>query len=91
MTSFFGGDPAVSHWTLTIPFNYRLTGEAKREAVKQRDDTRAKLKTAGYKERYFQFRNDDAKGKEAARRLAETEKALWEPIAVLDIHEGCFL
>lgn len=106
MTSFFGGDPSVSHFTLSVSCGsnkkllaFRATNDWKNEASekKRRDQVRktrnAKLKALGFKEAYFQFKNKDEAGKKAAYAAAEAHARKWREKSgyAFEIVEGCFL
>ena len=90
--SLFGGDPRVSHYSANVPYKTH-SDEPEREAAERRKRDRQALRDAGIKERYFQYRNDDAKGKAKAKKLAEAEaKRITKLTGVaVTVNEGCFL
>jgi hypothetical protein len=99
MTSFFGGDPNVSHFTAGVTYllpEERFvegTKEGRARAPQRRREQSAKLKELGFKTRYFQFRNGDEQGKARAKAQADAEAKLWSEKAgfQLTVAEGCFL
>lgn len=99
MTSFFGGDPNVAHYSADLPFlpsGYAADGLSRAERVRQkevRDEQRKILKDAGFKEKYFQFRVNDAAGKQKAKRLCEEFAQEWQERTgvKLVVSEGAFL
>lgn len=92
-TSFFGGDPSMSHFSVSVRYR-AYKGEPESEARERRKAEREKLKAKGVKETtYFQYRNDDKKGKTAAMRNANAEADRIRRVADVDMEvcEGCFL
>lgn len=93
-TSFFGGDHSVSHFSCGIP--YFIEGEDRlnqRAATQRRKEQNARLREIGYKPKYFQFKNDDAAGKEAARKQCQKYAAKWSAKAGFElvVQEGFFM
>lgn len=91
MSSLFGGDPSVSHYTTSIKFDYQAADRKKE--VERRKAERKILKEAGYKERYFHFKNNDDRAQQRAKAQADAEAALWKAATgiQLEVLEGCFL
>lgn len=93
VTSFFGGDPSVSHFSVSVRYKAHKD-ETTKEQRERREAERAKLKAKGIKTTtYFQYRNDDKKGKLAAMRKANAEADRIRRVADvdMDVCEGCFL
>lgn len=97
--SFFGGDHNVSHFTVSerylFPNEQFGSGdkEAYKNADKRRREQRAKLKALGFKQPYFQYRNDDEDGQAEAERKAKEFAREWQGKAgfPLEVAKGCFL
>ena len=51
------------------------------------------LRSLGFKEQYFQFRDGDVKGEAAAKARAEAEAAKWAARSGFrfDVHKGFFM
>jgi hypothetical protein len=98
MTSLFGGDPSMSHFTVGVryimPNERHGTGdpEARRMAPQRRREQNKVLRDLGFKTPYFQYRNKDEAGKAAAKKKAEAFCAEWSAKVdfELEIAEGCF-
>lgn len=67
--------------------------EAYLNARQRRRDQAARLKELGFKQPYFQYRNNDAEAKAEAKAKAEAFAKDWSAKAgfELEVAEGCFL
>lgn len=91
--SFFGGDPAVAHYTVSVRFRIGQD-EGYREQKERRASQEARLAELGFgKQRYFQFHVKDEAAKEKAKAEAEAYAAVWAAKAGFEVvvSEGCFL
>jgi hypothetical protein len=90
--SFFGGNLAYSHWTVDIKYKAH-PDESYGEQHERRRAERAKLKAAGFKTPYFQYRNKDTKAKAECERKARQFAKLWtkKTGVTLEVFNGCFL
>lgn len=91
--SFFGGNNNVSHWSISVRYK-ASQDEGYKEGRERRLAEQAMVKAAGFKiETYFQFRNDDAAGKVAAKKQADALAAKIEKATgvKMSVNEGCFL
>ncbi len=106
MQSMFGGDHRYSHFTLMVKYGSHTKerdlekahkwAEARVERDRRKDvykTRRAKLKTLGYKQQFFQFRNERVEEKAAAKKKAEAHRLLWKKKSGydFDVSEGFFL
>lgn len=89
--SFFGGDPSKSHFSMDVRF--KLPNEDELERRQRSKTERQKLKEAGWRKRYYEFKNDDKRGKAQAKRRCEKDARLWtEKTGVpLEVTEGFFM
>ena len=100
MTSFFGGDYTMSHFSVRQPYfvydpkvPFKKGLDAKIAFNKKRDEDRAKLKAMGWKEAYFQFKTKDKVAEAKAKAEAEKHAAEWEKKSglKLEVSLGFFL
>jgi hypothetical protein len=91
MTSFFGGDHTMSHFS-PDPY-YKLAGEPDGGDRNRRKADFTKLKELGYKKQYFQYKNKDEKAKAKAKAAAEAFSTKWfkKSGIKLEVREGFFL
>lgn len=95
--SFFGADPSVSHFSVSVRYIVKDKDgnrEGSKEQRERREAERAKLKAAGIKSTtYYQYKNNDAIGKERAKRYADKEAARIEGLTgvIMEVCQGCFL
>lgn len=83
MTSFFGGDPNVAHFTAS-PY-FLKPGEKVATKNPRRREEYDKLRALGWKAQYFQFRVKDEAGKAAAKAACEAHAAKWKAKAGVDM------
>jgi hypothetical protein len=100
MTSFFGGDRTMSHFSVRLPdykrgnqkhFNEEL---AAWRIFKEQDKTRrATLKVLGWKEVYCQYKTADKAAKVKAKKKADSIAAKWEAKTgfKFEVNEGFFM
>lgn len=91
--SFFGGDLSKSHFSVGLRYS-ATPNERETERRPRRKAERETLIAAGIKtETYFEFRNDDLSGKEAAKVRADALAASIERRTgvKMSVCEGCFL
>lgn len=87
----FGGTPGVSHYATDLR---RDTAVPRKLDYERRAAERAILTAAGLKDvRYFQFRDDDARRKSAAKLNATRYAAKVKRLTGIEltVYEGCFL
>lgn len=93
--SFFGGDPAIAHFSVSVPFTLSRGSAEERKAERDaRNADRDTLKAAGIKtQSYYQFRVSDKAGKARAEKLAKAEAARIEKVSgvAMRVYEGAFL
>ena len=86
--SLFGGDPTMSHFTVSLPLKaYPLRSKERKLAYRQ-------LKEAsGGREQYFQYKTKDEKAKAIAKKHCENlaEHITKQTGLTLEVAEGCFL